>query len=63
MRNFYNASIDMKKAIAIMITLLSAYKMYVHWDNVLFDAWFFAFIGWLSVFFFEIDEEKRNDRS
>jgi hypothetical protein len=53
----------MKKAIAIMITLLSAYKMYVHWDNVLFDAWFFAFIGWLSVFFFEIDEEKRNDRS
>lgn len=48
----------MTKAIAILITLISLYQMYITWDTAPFEGWFIGFIGWINVFFYELDKEK-----
>lgn len=42
---------------SFIVTLLSAFQMYLNWGNPLFDAWCVGFTGWINVLFFELDKK------
>ena len=50
----------MIKYISLIIVIVSAIKMYLFWDSALFDAWCVGFTGWINVFIYELEKEKKN---
>jgi len=50
----------MIKYIALFLAIISAFQMYQFWDSALFDAWCVGFTGWINVFIYELEKEKKN---